>query len=81
LALRLVLARHSRIRGLRRQDTEANIRAANGPKGELRMQLVNDEQETGRPALRRLKAEPARIAQAVLVPDLIRRRAADAANP
>jgi hypothetical protein len=26
--------------GLRRQDAEANIRAANGPKGELRMQRV-----------------------------------------
>jgi hypothetical protein len=30
----------SRFRGLRRRDAEANIRAANGPQGELRMQFV-----------------------------------------
>jgi len=35
--------RLSRFRGLRKQDAEANIRVANGPKGELRMQRVNDE--------------------------------------
>ena len=33
----------SRLHGLRRQDAEANIRAANGPKGKLRMQRVNGE--------------------------------------
>src|SRR3546814_12215173 len=33
--------RHSRERGLRRQDAGANIRAANGPEGSLRMQAVN----------------------------------------
>src|SRR3954468_11582210 len=31
--------------GLRRQDAEANIRAANGPQGELRMQRVMTSKE------------------------------------
>ena len=50
-----------RLRELRRQDAEANIRAANGPKGESRTRRVNDERD--RQTLRVATAGGTRVAR------------------